>query len=71
MKGIIFIENLNEILREVSERIKDSIASCFEYNILEIDMIEKAVNDKLEKLIFKRTRTRPMIITKVMGLPGL
>ncbi len=70
MKGIIFIENLNEILREVSERIKDSIASCFEYNILEIDMIEKAVNDKLEKLIFKRTRTRPMIITKVMGLPG-
>lgn len=70
MKGIIFIENLNEVLGKISSRIKDSINYCFKNNILEINMIEEAVNDKLGNFIFKKIRVRPMIITKVMGKTG-
>ena len=68
MKGIIFIENLNEILEKISSRIKYSIVSCFENNILELSMIEEAVKDKLKKFIFKKIRIKPMIITRVMDM---
>ncbi len=67
LKGIIFIKNLKEILKKASRVTKDSVASCFNNNILEINMIEKSINSKLEKFIFKKIRARPIIITKVIG----
>ena len=70
LKGIIFIENLKEILKKASGIIKNSIAHCFNNNILEINMIEKSINSKLEKFIFKKIRTRPIIITKVISAPA-
>ena len=66
MRGIIFIDNIDEILRESSKLLTDSINTCFEENILEKNRIENYITDKLEKFIFKKARIRPIIALKVL-----
>ena len=65
LKGIIYIENLTEILDDSKKIIKNSIQTCFNNNMANKTMIEDFINDKLEKFIFKKARIRPIIITKV------
>lgn len=69
LKGIIYIENLTEILDDSKKIIKNSIQTCFNNNMANKTMIEDFINDRLEKFIFKKARIRPIIITKVIG-PG-
>jgi len=69
MKGIIYIENLKEIINKSKKIIRDSIKTCFSNNITNRIMIENFINDKIEKFIFKKARIRPIIITKVVS-PG-
>ncbi len=69
LKGIIYIENLTEILDDSKKIIKNSIQTCFNNNMANKTMIENFINDRLEKFIFKKARIRPIIITKVIG-PG-
>jgi len=66
MRGIIFIDNIDEILREGSKLLIDSINTCFEENMLEKNRIENYITDKLEKFIFKKARIRPIIALKVL-----
>ena len=66
MRGIIFIDNLGNILEDGRKVIKDSLEHCFENNILEKNRIEDHITDKLEKFIFKKARIRPIIALKVM-----
>ncbi len=67
LKGIIYIENLTEILDYSKKIIKNSIQTCFNKNIANKTMIEDFINDRLKKFIFKKARIRPIIITKVIG----
>jgi ribonuclease J len=66
MKGIIFIDNLETILKEGKKVIKDALKQCFENNILGKNRIEDYVTDRLEKFIFKKARIRPIISLNVM-----
>ncbi|MCD4670187.1 MAG: ribonuclease J [Actinomycetia bacterium] len=66
MKGIIFIDNIDKILREGNKILIDSINTCFKENILEKNRIENYITDKLEKFIFKKARIRPIIALKVL-----
>jgi ribonuclease J len=66
MRGIIFIDNLSDILQDGKKIIGDSLGYCFENNILEKNRIEDYISDKLEKFIFKKARIRPIISLKVM-----
>ncbi len=67
LKGIIYIENLTEILDDSKKIIKNSIQTCFNNNMANKTMIEDFINDRLEKFIFKKARIRPIIITKVIS----
>lgn len=67
LKGIIYIENLTEILDDSKKIIKNSIQMCFNNNMANKTMIEDFINDRLEKFIFKKARIRPIIITKVIS----
>lgn len=67
LKGIIYIENLTEILDDSKKILKNSIQMCFNNNMLDKTMIEDFINDRLEKFIFKKARIRPIIITKVIS----
>lgn len=67
LKGIIYIENLTEILDDSKKIIKNSVKTCFDNNITDGKMIEDFINDRLEKFIFKKARIRPIIITKVIS----
>ncbi|MBE3089320.1 MAG: ribonuclease J [Actinobacteria bacterium] len=69
LKGIIYIENLTEILDDSKKIIKNSVKTCFDNNMTDRKMIEDFINDRLEKFIFKKARIRPILITKVIS-PG-
>lgn len=69
LKGIIYIENLTEILDDSKKIIKNSVKTCFDNNMADRKMIEDFINDRLEKFIFKKARIRPILITKVIS-PG-
>jgi ribonuclease J len=66
LRGIIFIDNLDDLLTEGRKIINDSLNYCFEKNILEKSRIEDHITDKLEKFVFKKARIRPIISLKVM-----
>ncbi|HAJ96004.1 MAG TPA: ribonuclease J [Actinobacteria bacterium] len=66
MRGIIFIDNIDEILREGNKLLIDSINTCFEENVLEKNRIENYITDRIEKFIFKKARIRPIIALKVL-----
>jgi len=66
MRGIIYIDNVEDILDEGKKVIEDSLRFCFENSILEKNRIEDHITDKLEKFIFKKARIRPIISIKVM-----
>ena len=66
MKGIIFIDNVDDMLRKGNKILIDSINTCFEKNILEKARIEEYITDKLEKFIFKKARIRPIIALKAL-----
>jgi len=67
LKGIIYIENLTEILDDSKKIIKNSVKTCFDNNMADRKMIEDFINDRLEKFIFKKARIRPILITKVIS----
>ena len=67
LKGIIYIENLTEILDDSKKIIKNSVKTCFDNNMTDRKMIEDFINDRLEKFIFKKARIRPILITKVIS----
>ncbi len=67
MKGIIYIENLKEIIDQSIKIIKDSIKTCFSGNVTGRTTIENFINDRVEKFIFKKAGIRPIIITRVVS----
>src|SRR4030043_254946 len=69
LKGIIYIENLKNLLNEAKKIIKDTIKNCFDSNVIDKTAIEKLINDRIEKFIFKKAEIRPIIITRVIS-PG-
>lgn len=66
MRGIIYIDDIDKILREGNKLLIDSINTCFKENILEKNRIENYITDKLEKFIFKKARIKPIIALKVL-----
>jgi ribonuclease J len=66
LKGIIYIDNITEILNEGRDIIIDSVNKCFEQNILIKNRIEDYIIDKFEKYFFKIARIRPIIEVKVL-----
>jgi ribonuclease J len=66
LKGIIYIDNINEILDEGRDIILDSVNKCFEKNILVKNRIEDYIIDKFEKYFFKNARIRPIIEVKAL-----
>jgi ribonuclease J len=66
LRGIIYIDNINEILNEGKNIIIDSINKCFEKNILGKNRIEDYIVDKFEKYFFKNARIRPIIELKAL-----
>src|SRR3989304_5635303 len=67
LKGIIYIENLKELLNEAKKSIKDTIKNCFDSNVIDKTTIEELINDRIEKFIFKKAEIRPIIITRVIS----
>lgn len=67
-KGIIYIDKFDSILEKCKDLVVDSIDRCFKSNITASNIHEKYIKDRLEKFIYKKIRTKPVIITKVINV---
>jgi ribonuclease J len=67
LKGVVYIENLKELLNESKKIIKNTIKNYFDSNVIDKTTIEGLINDRIEKFIFKKAQIRPIIITRVIG----
>ncbi|MEA2016715.1 MAG: ribonuclease J [Actinomycetota bacterium] len=67
MKGIVYVENLKEVIKKLTKIINDSVREGFSNNIMSREKFEEFVNNKVEKFIFKKVKIRPIIITKVVS----
>ncbi len=67
LKGVIYIENLKVLLNEAKKIIKVTIKNYFDSNVIDKTTIEKLINDRIEKFIFKKAEIRPIIITRVIS----
>ena len=65
-RGIAFIDNFDSVIRECKNIIIESVKNCFKNNLKTPLVIEKYVNDRLEKYLAKKIRLRPVIITRIL-----
>ncbi len=67
MKGVVYVKDLNEVIKKLTKIIRDSVKEAFNNNIVSKAVFEEFVNAKVEKFIFKKVGIRPIIITKVLS----
>jgi len=65
-KGVIYIENFEQVLKEAREIVAETIRRCFESSISNNQLIENQINESMEKFIFKKVMIRPIIISKIV-----
>ena len=66
-KGIIYMENFDELINECKKLIIDSVKKCFLSNSFDSNNIENYINENVDKFIVKKIRIKPVIITKVIN----
>ncbi len=67
-RGIIFIKEFEELLKEAKLLVIESIEKCFNENIINNIMIEKYIQENIEKFFLKNIRIKPMVIVKIITL---
>jgi ribonuclease J len=67
-KGIIYMDDFNEVLEQTKKAAAETVNKCFNDNITNSLQIESRVNDALEKFILKKFRIKPIILSKVIEL---
>ncbi|MGM0364987.1 MAG: ribonuclease J [Actinomycetota bacterium] len=68
LKGVVYIDNFDQVVKDCKKIIADSTERAFEQNITNVNMIEQYVNENLERYIFKKVRIRPIVSTKVISV---
>ncbi len=67
LKGVIYIENFKQKINECKQVVKKEIQKCFDSGIANPNIIEKQVNEKLQKFIYKKIKIRAIVTTKIIG----
>ncbi len=67
-KGIIFMKDFEQFIEEARNLIVETIKRCFKENKLNNFIIEKEVQDFLEKYFIKHIKIKPVIIAKVINI---
>ncbi|MDD3776339.1 MAG: ribonuclease J [Actinomycetota bacterium] len=68
LKGVVYLDNFDDIMQDCKELVTDAIQSAFDENIINAAMVESYVNDRLEKYIFKKVKIRPIVTTKITSI---
>ncbi|MCG9478842.1 MAG: ribonuclease J [Actinomycetia bacterium] len=68
LKGVVYLENFDDILNDCKNVVTDSIRNAFDQNISNAAMVESYVNDRLEKYVYKKVRIRPIVTTKIVSV---
>ncbi|MGM0367397.1 MAG: ribonuclease J [Actinomycetota bacterium] len=67
LKGVIYIENFKQKINECKEVVKKEIQKCFNSGITNPNIIEKQVNENLQKFIYKKIKIRAIVTTKIIS----
>ncbi len=66
-KGVIYIEDFERKINKCKEVVRKEIKRCFNEDITTLNILEKQVNDKLRKYIYKKIKIRSIVTTKIIN----
>ena len=67
-KGIIYLEDFEEIISQSRQLLWENIQKCFKNNMTNVQIIEEILSEALEKYISKKINLRPIIVCKIFDL---
>ncbi|MBN1299159.1 MAG: ribonuclease J [Actinobacteria bacterium] len=68
LKGIIYMEEFEQIMNEGREIISDAVKKCFDNNMTNTQLIENNIKETFEKFFSKKINARPVIVSRVIDL---
>jgi ribonuclease J len=71
LKGIIYMEEFENIIKDGKEVIAETISRCFANNMTNTQLIENSVKESFEKYISKKISARPVIIARVIDVAAI
>ncbi|MBM3699860.1 MAG: ribonuclease J [Actinobacteria bacterium] len=71
LKGIIYMEEFENIIKDAKEIISENVGRCFKNNMTNTQLIENSIKESFEKYISKKISARPVIIAKVIDVAGI
>ncbi len=61
-RGFVYVRESEKLIEEARERVKSALEDCQDKRITEWSALKSTVRDALSKLLYERTRRRPMIL---------
>ena len=71
LKGIVYIEQFEDFIRENRYVVVETIKRCFNENMTNISMLEDRIREALEKSIIKKVQIKPVIVCKIIDLANI
>jgi ribonuclease J len=65
-RGFVYVRESEELIEDARDKVRQALEKCGEKNITEWSAIKSNVRDVLSKLLYERTRRRPMILPIIM-----
>ena len=66
-RGFVYVKENEQLMEEIKKRAKEVIENCFD-NGLDVNSVRATLRDELAKLIYQRTKRRPMVLTSIMSV---
>ena len=67
-RGFVYVRESEELMEEMRKKSREVIQTCFNQGILEWNAIKSHLRDDMAKLIYQKTKRRPMIIPVIMDV---
>jgi len=65
-KGFVYMGNRRELMKEVSELVKEIIMDTSEQGITDPSLLQEHIHNRLAKFLWKKTKKRPLILAVIV-----
>jgi ribonuclease J len=65
-RGVPFIEQADELVADIRSAVEQSLATCAQDGIREIDLLQEELHGDLASFVYDRLRRRPMVLPVVV-----
>ena len=67
-RGFIYVKESEELIEEMRHSAYEAIDRCLDHGVGDINALKNAIKDDLGKLLYNRTKRKPMILPVIMDV---